>query len=330
VESTRDLAADPHALADVANGDDALVMGAAIFRALAEAARSDGAELHLSVAGGRKTMSAHALMAFSLLGRERDRASHVLVDPPEAEFGSFWHPDQGGDIEIRRRGGSLARMPVSELKVALVDIPAPIMRDVVGEGGALDELDFEAAVRRLALARDFARTPQVVLVTGANLVRVGSIECRLGVSEFTLFAAICLARREDWPGVGPDGYGPDQSGWLSWRRIALGRTRDGTPLIERLLALRTAAFAASGRTQSDAAIKLATTLRDKVCSVLRAGPAAGTQAYELQGDVQNHFGPELSNLRRKLRRAFGIRIAAALLHDSKETAAAFLPVYSEQ
>lgn len=34
-------------------------------------------------------------------------------------------------------------------------------------------------------------------------------------------------------------------------------------------------------------------------------------------------------LRRKLRRAFGIRIAAALLHDLEGTAA-FLPVYSEQ
>jgi CRISPR-associated protein (TIGR02584 family) len=49
-------------------------------------------QLHISLAGGRKTMGFYAGYALSLYGRERDRLSHVLVSPPFESHPQFFYP----------------------------------------------------------------------------------------------------------------------------------------------------------------------------------------------------------------------------------------------
>lgn len=63
-------------------------------------------ELHLSLAGGRKTMSFIAGQVMSLLGRPQDVLSHVLVEPATLERQpGFWWPGDGspgsGDARVR-------------------------------------------------------------------------------------------------------------------------------------------------------------------------------------------------------------------------------------
>lgn len=62
-------------------------------------------ELHLSLAGGRKTMSFIAGQVMSLLGRPQDVLSHVLVEPATLERQpGFWWPGDGspgsGDAQV--------------------------------------------------------------------------------------------------------------------------------------------------------------------------------------------------------------------------------------
>jgi CRISPR-associated protein (TIGR02584 family) len=53
------------------------------------------ASLHVSIAGGRKTMGFYVGYALSLFGRAQDRLSHVLVSPPfESLGGDDLHPQQ--------------------------------------------------------------------------------------------------------------------------------------------------------------------------------------------------------------------------------------------
>jgi CRISPR-associated protein (TIGR02584 family) len=53
-------------------------------------------ELHVSLAGGRKTMSFIAGQVMSIFGRSQDHLSHVLVEPKELEWNdSFWWPGDG-------------------------------------------------------------------------------------------------------------------------------------------------------------------------------------------------------------------------------------------
>jgi CRISPR-associated protein (TIGR02584 family) len=50
------------------------------------------ASLHVSIAGGRKTMGFYVGYALSLLGRPQDRLSHVLVSPPFESLSDFFYP----------------------------------------------------------------------------------------------------------------------------------------------------------------------------------------------------------------------------------------------
>lgn len=53
-----------------------------ITRVIQELAADEQCALHVSLAGGRKTMSYYAGYALSLYGRMQDRLSHVLVNEP--------------------------------------------------------------------------------------------------------------------------------------------------------------------------------------------------------------------------------------------------------
>ena len=58
--------------------------------------REDALPLVGSIAGGRKTMSAHLMTAFSVYARREDRLTHVLLTDPELEHDrTFFYPEPG-------------------------------------------------------------------------------------------------------------------------------------------------------------------------------------------------------------------------------------------
>jgi CRISPR-associated protein (TIGR02584 family) len=81
--------------------------------------------LHVSLAGGRKTMGFYAGYALSLFGREQDRLSHVLA-PEDFEFASgFFYPT----LEKRViEGKDKKPLDTSEATLMLADIPFVRMR----------------------------------------------------------------------------------------------------------------------------------------------------------------------------------------------------------
>ncbi len=79
-------------LSDIRTADEnALLADAIAARVRALTADKDCA-LHVSLAGGRKTMSFYAGYALSLFGRDQDRLSHVLVNEPFESVRGFWYP----------------------------------------------------------------------------------------------------------------------------------------------------------------------------------------------------------------------------------------------
>lgn len=63
-----------------------------ITRLLRELTRDPGNRLHVSLAGGRKTMGFYIGYALSLYARPQDRLSHVLVNPPFESHPEFFYP----------------------------------------------------------------------------------------------------------------------------------------------------------------------------------------------------------------------------------------------
>jgi len=76
--------------------------------------------LHGSIAGGRKTMSAYMLLAFTLYGREQDRLYHVLVPPPFENNPQFFFPPRRERV-IGIGVGQVAS--TREARIDLAEIP---------------------------------------------------------------------------------------------------------------------------------------------------------------------------------------------------------------
>lgn len=81
--------------------------------------------LHVSIAGGRKTMGFYLGYALSLFGREQDRLSHVLVGEPFESSWDFFYPTPYSRI-ITTRDNKLA--DTAKARVTLAEIPFVSLR----------------------------------------------------------------------------------------------------------------------------------------------------------------------------------------------------------
>ncbi len=113
-------------------------------------------ELHVSIAGGRKTMGFYLGYALSLYGRPRDRLSHVLVSMPfESHWDFFYPPPADTDVPaIQLPDGTLADPRTAH--VMLAEIPFVRMRHGLDQrlldGAASFAEVVESAQRALAPA----------------------------------------------------------------------------------------------------------------------------------------------------------------------------------
>jgi CRISPR-associated protein (TIGR02584 family) len=78
-------------------------------------------DLHVSIAGGRKTMGFYAGYALSLYGRARDRLSHVLVSPDYESHPQFYYPTPYSHV-IYGNDSSHKPLDTQNAKVMLADI----------------------------------------------------------------------------------------------------------------------------------------------------------------------------------------------------------------
>ncbi|WP_083845803.1 CRISPR-associated ring nuclease Csm6 [Thiocystis violascens] len=87
---------DGRALEDIRSPDDN-VCAADFITDLVRGFTDDArCALHVSIAGGRKSMGYFVGYALSLFGRAQDRLSHVLVSAPFESHREFYYPSLGG------------------------------------------------------------------------------------------------------------------------------------------------------------------------------------------------------------------------------------------
>jgi len=112
---------------DLRTGDDNLRAADFMLGELRKYTEDNGTELHVSIAGGRKTMSALLFSCMSLLGREQDKVYHVLL-PPAIEGGvtpTFYYPKRGTTYTARVTG---KRYKAKDLQCELFEVPFVRMR----------------------------------------------------------------------------------------------------------------------------------------------------------------------------------------------------------
>jgi CRISPR-associated protein (TIGR02584 family) len=83
-------------ISDIREAGDDTRFANLCYRLVERCTREDALPLVGSIAGGRKTMSAHLMTAFSVYARPEDRLTHVLLTDPDLEHDrSFFYPEPG-------------------------------------------------------------------------------------------------------------------------------------------------------------------------------------------------------------------------------------------
>lgn len=88
-----------------------------------EFTRDNEASVHVSIAGGRKTMGFYVGYALSLFGRGQDRLSHVLVSNPYEQCKEFYYPTPYSKTGYYEQGGKDLAADFKDARVDLAQIP---------------------------------------------------------------------------------------------------------------------------------------------------------------------------------------------------------------
>ena len=115
-------------LTDLKTPDDNEDAANAICEKIREFTSDDQVTLHVSIAGGRKTMGFYAGYALSLYGRAQDRMSHVLVEEKFESARNFFYPTLESYFVTDRFG---KEWDAKDAQVWLAQIPFVRLKDAV-------------------------------------------------------------------------------------------------------------------------------------------------------------------------------------------------------
>lgn len=142
--------------------------------------------LHVSIAGGRKTMGYYLGYALSLFGRPQDRLSHVLVSEPFESNREFFYPTPA----TRVIAGPDGHLDASAARVTIAEIPFVSLRRGLPEKLLAGQASFRETV---AAARASIAPPTLIVDLPNRRVRAGEQIVSLPPAELALLAV--FARR---------------------------------------------------------------------------------------------------------------------------------------
>jgi CRISPR-associated protein (TIGR02584 family) len=157
----------------------------------------DEAALHLSLAGGRKTMSYYAGYALSLYGRMQDRLSHVLVAKPFQENRDFFYPPP----RPQRIAVNNTWYSTEESRIILSDIPFVRMRYQVPEALLTGNAGFQETVETI---QRFSGPETIEINIRRKQVYLNALEVRMGDADLALYLWMCQCRKNGDPPFIPD------------------------------------------------------------------------------------------------------------------------------
>jgi len=192
----------------------------AITRVVREFTRDPDLALHVSMAGGRKTMGFYAGYALSIFGRPQDRLSHVLVSSPFEGLPGFFYPTR--ESMVIYTGGERARpVDAREAEVTLAEIPFVSLRHGLPSALLAGDASFMDTVQA---AREALGPPRLVIDLRHSRVMAGERTLQLQRGELALLAL--FARRAlagEPPLAAPTAGVPDPD----WARAYLAELRSG-------------------------------------------------------------------------------------------------------
>jgi CRISPR-associated protein (TIGR02584 family) len=185
-----------HALHDIRTPAENALAADAITAFVRELCADERAAVHVSIAGGRKSMGYYIGYALSLFGREQDRLSHVLVNDPFESLPDFFYPPARPRVVF---GAGNRPASTADARVELAEIPFVRLRAglpaALLSGAASFGATVEAASRRFGPAR-------LRFDAATSSVQAGPTTVTLPPALWAWYALLADARRR---GIGEGG-----------------------------------------------------------------------------------------------------------------------------
>ena len=140
--------------------------------------------LHVSLAGGRKTMGYYTGYALSLYGRPQDRLSHILVNGAYENHPEFYYPTPYEEI-IYTRGDKPQALNCADAVIDLAEIPFVRLRDGMPDRLLQGKANFTETVE----LTNKAQGPAIMRIDkskNGRSVRVNDIPAHLTEMSFAL------------------------------------------------------------------------------------------------------------------------------------------------
>lgn len=166
--------------------------------ALVEAATRDpNAAVHVSLAGGRKTMGFFLGYAISLYGREQDRLSHVLVSAPYESHPGFFYPTRESGVIFTQPPDSRP-LDTSRAKVTLAEIPFVRLRPLLEGRPSPRAIRFAEAI---AAAQSAVRRPELTINPRTRTIRACGETLKLAAAEAAFLTMHARRAAAGLPGI---------------------------------------------------------------------------------------------------------------------------------
>lgn len=228
-------------------------MGDLILSTLLECCR-EGAAVHVSLAGGRKTMSYLAGLALSLVGRAQDRLSHVVLSDARFERcrAFYFPPKPARELELDTRDadtGARLRLSTKGVEVRIVNVVFVRLRDLLGEGKLVDSQAGKPLTELAGMANAALYAPEhasVEIDTYLGSVRCNGVAVRFAPAQLAFYYFLARRGRQGMFSRPTDGecieyldaYSHVRPGGAEMRKKGLyldAILRTGVPLFSRAL-----------------------------------------------------------------------------------------------
>ncbi len=145
---------------------------------VAELTADPNSSLHLSLAGGRKSMGFYAGTALSLFGRQQDQLSHVLVQSVFEANRDFYYPS--------------ANCLPEDNPLSVAEIPFVRLRGKIPSGPVTFQRAIEAVQEQL-------REPEIVIDTKCRTLTAEGVTCQLPHGQMALYSWLAQRRKAGLP-----------------------------------------------------------------------------------------------------------------------------------
>jgi len=190
----------------------------AITRLVRELTADSGRELHVSLAGGRKTMGYYLGYALSLYGRPHDRLSHVLVSEPFENNRDFYYPTPyDHPIHVRHGNREITRNARDAI-VELAEIPFVRLRHGLPDALLTGNATFRETVDAARASLD---PPRLVIHVESGRITAGTKCFKLPPAQFALYAMFAWRAAHRQPKITAPIKDVPDTAWSHEARAAL-------------------------------------------------------------------------------------------------------------